>query len=70
MLTPRQKQVAALVAKGMSYREIAPRLGMAPETVRTHIKQAAIRLGGDSRQRSRLTIWFFGQSGPDHNSAA
>jgi len=37
-LTPRQKQVTALVCQGYTYRQIAARLKISPETVKTHMR--------------------------------
>jgi DNA-binding NarL/FixJ family response regulator len=58
-LTPRQSEIAGMVAKGLSTRAIASETGLSPDTVNAHIKQAAHRLGGDTAPRHRLTIWFF-----------
>lgn len=62
-LTPRQKEVAQLVAKGMSAREISGKIGATVGTVEQHIKQAAQRIPGDTAPRHKLTLWFlsFGQ---------
>lgn len=69
MLTPRQKQVAELVARGWRPTQIAQRLGVTPKTVEVYMQRAADRLGGDPGPgpRHKLTIWFLGQH---HNSAA
>lgn len=58
-LTPRQKEIASLVAQGMSTKEIGSAIGLSPETVNVHIKQAAERIGGDTMPRHRLTLWFY-----------
>jgi DNA-binding CsgD family transcriptional regulator len=44
-LTPRELQVAELCALGMTYREIAGRLGIAASTARNHIAAVHQRLG-------------------------
>lgn len=59
MLTPRERQVAELVAKGMPTKSIAVRLGISPRTVDEHIQQAAERIGGDTSPRHRITVWFY-----------
>jgi DNA-binding NarL/FixJ family response regulator len=59
MLTPRQREVAGLVARGMSAPAIANTIGISAETVKVHIREAADRLAGDSRPRQKLTLWFF-----------
>ena len=58
-MTPREMEVATRVAKGMSTKSIACDLGVSEETVKTHIRQAAERLGGDTPPRHRLTVWFY-----------
>lgn len=44
-LTPKQREVLALVADGLSTREIARRLGVGERTVETHREQISDRLG-------------------------
>ncbi len=48
-LTPRQREVLALLAEGRSTREIAVELGIAEETARNHIRHLLRRLGARSR---------------------
>lgn len=40
MLTPREQEVAKLVAQGLTQRQIAERLCIAPCTVKTHVDNA------------------------------
>ncbi|WP_134740613.1 helix-turn-helix transcriptional regulator [Nocardioides sp. 503] len=42
-LTPRQREVAALVARGLSNREIADGLGLSPRTVERHVADVLTR---------------------------
>lgn len=59
-LTPRQTEIAALVARGLSDKVIAARTDLAIETVRVHIQNAATRLSHYSGSpRHKLTLWFF-----------
>jgi DNA-binding CsgD family transcriptional regulator len=39
-LTPRQKEIATLIAKGFPDKEIAALLNISPETVAFHLKRA------------------------------
>ena len=48
-LTPRQREVLALLAEGTSTTQIATTLGLAEETVRNHIRQLLRRLGVHTR---------------------
>ena len=59
MLTARQAEVARCVARGLTTREIAVELGIAPRTVEAHIADAASRIPCQGAPRYRITIWFF-----------
>ena len=48
-LTPRQREVLALLGEGASTTQIATTLGLAEETVRNHIRQLLRRLGVHTR---------------------
>jgi ATP/maltotriose-dependent transcriptional regulator MalT len=48
-LTVRQREVLAHVARGLSNKEIAEAMGVAETTVRTHLREAYVRLGVGSR---------------------
>lgn len=55
-LTPREYQVTALVADGLTNAEIGERLGMQVGTVRTHIEKA--RLKTFARNRIGLAVAY------------
>jgi non-specific serine/threonine protein kinase len=55
VLTPRGKEVAALVAQGLTNRRIASELSISEHTVATHIAKILKKLGLNSR--SRLSAW-------------
>jgi DNA-binding CsgD family transcriptional regulator len=48
-VTPRELEVLALIADGYSTREIAARLWITEETVRTHVRRLLERLGARTR---------------------
>jgi DNA-binding CsgD family transcriptional regulator len=48
-LSPREREVAELVACGQTDKEIARRLAISPTTVRTHVEHAYQKLGVNSR---------------------
>ncbi len=48
-LSPRESEILALLSKGLSNREIAARLGISPETVRTHLGHTYEKLHVKSR---------------------
>jgi PAS domain S-box-containing protein len=51
-LSPRQRQVIELVAEGMTSTEIAERLVVSPETVRTHLRNARLKLGASTKAQA------------------
>lgn len=55
-LTRRQRDVALLVAQGLSNRQVADRLGVGVRTVESHLEGAFRRLGLSGR--GELTTWF------------
>ncbi len=48
-LTPREREVVALLAEGLTGEEIAERLYVSPETVRTHVRNAMEKLEANTR---------------------
>lgn len=48
-ITPRQREVLQLFADGLSPEQAARRLGLSPDTVRTHAKASLPRLGARDR---------------------
>lgn len=48
-LTPREREVIALSAEGMTSQQIAERLGMSPRTVNQHVDNVAVKLGTKNR---------------------
>ncbi len=48
-LTGRERDVLVLLAQGLQLDEIASRLGIGSETVRTHVRKASERLGAANR---------------------
>jgi DNA-binding CsgD family transcriptional regulator len=43
-LSPTERRVVARIAQGDTYQQIADRLGISPETVATHRRNAGLRL--------------------------
>ncbi|MFF5233409.1 ATP-binding protein [Dactylosporangium sp. NPDC000521] len=54
-LTPREEEVAALVAEGLSNRQIAERLYLSARTVENHVTHILVKLGFESR--ARIASW-------------
>src|SRR6476661_8313991 len=54
-LTSRQREVAALIAEGLSNMEIAQRLVLAPGTVANHVAHITRALG--ARNRVQVAVW-------------
>lgn len=55
-LTPREQEVAALVAEGLTNRQIASALGRSPRTVHGHVENILAKLGFSSR--ARIASWW------------
>lgn len=55
-VTPRQLQVAALVAQGWSNRQIADELVVTERSAESHVEQIRARLG--FRSRAQVAAWY------------
>jgi pimeloyl-ACP methyl ester carboxylesterase/DNA-binding CsgD family transcriptional regulator len=55
-LTPRQEQVAALVAQGLSNRRIAEELVITERSAESHVERILLRMG--FRSRSQIAAWY------------
>ncbi len=56
-LTPREAEIADLVAGGLSNDEIAGRLTISPMTAKTHVSRVLGKLG--LRDRAQLVVWVY-----------
>lgn len=54
-LPPRERQVAALIARGLTNRQIAEELVISEGTVRSHVAHILTRL--DARSRAQIAVW-------------
>jgi len=54
VLTEREREIMALVARGLSNDEIAEQLTISPATVKTHVSRAMVKL--DARDRAQLVV--------------
>jgi DNA-binding CsgD family transcriptional regulator/pimeloyl-ACP methyl ester carboxylesterase len=59
-LTPRQREVAALVAEGLTNREIGERLGIDERSAEGHLERIRLRL--DLRSRAQVAAWWVATS--------
>ena len=62
-LTPREREVAAFVARGDSNRQVADALGISERTAENHVKHILTKLG--ARSRARIAAWAAKQHLPD-----
>jgi DNA-binding NarL/FixJ family response regulator len=56
-LSPRERQVLTLAARGLTNRAIGMELGISPWTVREHLGSAYRRLGVDCRTAAVVVAW-------------
>lgn len=66
-LTRREIEVAALVARGLSDREISTSLVIAQRTAEGHVQRALVKLGLTSR--TQLSAWWWSTQGPAPDSS-
>ncbi|MEU5785399.1 response regulator transcription factor [Micromonospora lupini] len=59
-LTPRERDVAKLVARGLSNDEIGATLHIAPGTIKTHVSHISMKLGNVTRVRIAAWAWESG----------
>lgn len=57
VLTDREREVTALVARGLSNDEIAAHLVISPTTAKTHVSRAMTKLG--ARDRAQLVVFAY-----------
>ncbi|MGH3975147.1 MAG: helix-turn-helix domain-containing protein, partial [Pseudonocardiaceae bacterium] len=59
-LTPREREVAELVAQGLTNREIAARLYLSERTAQNHVQHILTKL--DLSNRSQIAVWITSRS--------
>ncbi|MEM3485058.1 MAG: LuxR C-terminal-related transcriptional regulator [Candidatus Methanomethyliaceae archaeon] len=60
-LTPREQQATALACLGFTNRQIAARMGITPDTVKSHLRAATTKFGVHTKAELRLLLadWDF-----------
>jgi DNA-binding NarL/FixJ family response regulator len=59
LLSPRESEVVALIARGLSNREIAAALTISEKTAANHVEHIMTKL--DLRSRAQIAIWALRQ---------
>jgi predicted ATPase/DNA-binding CsgD family transcriptional regulator len=67
VLTPREREIAGLVAEGLTNRAIAARLVISPRTADTHVEHILTKLNFTSR--AQIATWIVTRDGPDSPDA-
>ncbi len=62
-LTPRERELAGLISRGLSNRAIADELVISQATVARHVANMLTKLGFSSR--AQIAAWVARQPGPD-----
>lgn len=60
VLSPREITIVELIGRGRSNKEMARHLGIAPETVKTHIKNIFLKLGVERRAQAIARAYALG----------
>lgn len=69
LLTPREREILSLLAEGTGRREVAERLYLSPNTVRTHVQNLMVKLGVRSTLEAvAVTRSQAGQHSPEARS--
>jgi DNA-binding CsgD family transcriptional regulator len=60
-LSSREQEVTALTCLGLTNRQIAGRLSLSPETIKTHVRNVLLKFGLNSKEELRhiLANWNF-----------
>ncbi len=66
VLTPREREVVALVAMGLSNDELAQHLVLSPLTAKTHVNRAMTKLGARDRAQLVVIAYETGLMKPGH----
>ena len=56
-VSPREREIAELIAQGLTNREIADRLTISIRTVESHIYNARIKLDARNRHELARAVW-------------
>ena len=55
VLSPREREVAVLLARGLTNKQVADELVVSPATIRTHVEHMLVKL--ELRSRAQIAVW-------------
>ena len=55
-LTPREREVLAQIAEGLTNKEIARRLSVSPATIKAHVERIIAKLGVSDRTQAAVLV--------------
>lgn len=69
-LSPREREIFGMLAEGMTLQSIADELGLSRETVKTHLRNGASKIGAKTRTAAVVAAIRSGELGAQSRSSS